>query len=284
MPFVKLDCGILDSTLWMDKDAREMFITALLMAVPCSYDDPVPEVEITNTDHTGWQVPPGDYGFVSAAGVAICYRAGMEQDAGIAALIRLAAPEAESRTTAFDGRRMVRVDGGFLVLNFKKYRDKDHTAAARARRYREKKRHGVITTRHGVTGRDVTEAEAEAEAEAKKKRVRASRFPPIDFKPSKEMIEWAITEGLFAAEIGRQTAMFRDYERAKPVKDWRRAWKNWIRKAVEYKAERSGSLPAESTDDVADRLGIARMADEPDARFQARVSDALVTEQYGKPD
>lgn len=276
MPFVKLDCGILDSTLWLDKDAREMFITALLMAVPCSYDDSVPEVEITNTDNTGWQVPPGDYGFVSAAGIAICYRAGMEQDAGIAALIRLAAPEAESRTTAFDGRRMVRVDGGFLVLNFKKYRDKDHTAAARARRYREKKRHGVITTRHGVTGRDVTQAEAEAEAE----RGRASRFPPADFKPTRQMLDWAESQGLAAQEIRSQTDVFMDYERKRPLKDWDRAWKNWIRKALEYRVEKSDG--DETTGDVAARLGVIRDAGETDQHYEKRISDALVAEQYGQ--
>jgi hypothetical protein len=34
MPFVKLDCGILDSSLWPDLYQREVFITALLMAHP----------------------------------------------------------------------------------------------------------------------------------------------------------------------------------------------------------------------------------------------------------
>ena len=175
MPFVKLDCGILDSTLWVDREAREIFITALLMAVPHSYDSPVDEVEITSTDLTGWSVPPGDYGFVPAASVGICRRAGMEQDVGIAALIRLSQPEAESRSPDFSGRRMIRVNGGFLILNFHKYREKDHTAAIRAKRYRDKKRAAtknvtpltdVTPLRHAVTARSVTQAEAEAEAEA----------------------------------------------------------------------------------------------------------------------
>lgn len=165
MPFVKLDCGILDSTLWMDKDAREIFITALLMAVPRTYDEPVEEIETRDTKITGWSVPAGNYGFVPAASVGICYRAGLDQERGLDALSRLASPEPESRSPDFDGKRMIRIDGGFLVLNFKKYRDKDHTAAARARRYREKKRNAVSTTRHAVTDSDVTQAEAEAYAE-----------------------------------------------------------------------------------------------------------------------
>jgi hypothetical protein len=44
----------------------------------------------------------------------------------------------ESRTPDFDGRRLVRVDGGYVALNFAKYREKDHTAAERSKRYREK--------------------------------------------------------------------------------------------------------------------------------------------------
>ncbi len=163
MPFVKLDCNILNSSLWIDRDAREIFITALLMAVPHDLDEETQEYGIGSNEPTGWMVPPGEYGFVAAASVGICRQACVEEDKGMAALIRLAQPEPDSRTPAFDGRRMVRVDGGFVILNFRKYRDKDHTAAARQRRYREKKRNAG-TSRNGVTLRNVTQAEAEAEA------------------------------------------------------------------------------------------------------------------------
>jgi len=163
MPFVKLDCNILNSSLWIDRDAREVFITALLMAVPYDLDEETQEYGIGSNEPTGWMVPPGEYGFVAAASVGICRQACVEEDKGMAALIRLAQPEPDSRTPSFDGRRMVRVDGGFVILNFRKYRDKDHTAAARQRRYREKKRNAE-TSRNGVTLRNITQAEAEAEA------------------------------------------------------------------------------------------------------------------------
>jgi hypothetical protein len=164
MPFVKLDCNILNSSLWIDRDAREIFITALLMAVPHSLDEETQEYGIGSNEPTGWMIPPGEYGFVAAASVGICRQACIEVDKGMAALIRLAQPEPDSRTPSFDGRRMVRVDGGFVVLNFRKYRDKDHTAAERQRRYREKKRNAA-TSRNGVTLRNITQAEAEAEAD-----------------------------------------------------------------------------------------------------------------------
>src|SRR6185369_6362753 len=84
------------------------------------------------------------------------------------ALERLAAPEQSSRTPDFEGRRLVRINGGYLVLNFIKYRDRDHTTAIRSKRYRERKknnRHGVTSSSHGVSSRDITQAEAYAEAE-----------------------------------------------------------------------------------------------------------------------
>lgn len=63
---------------------------------------------------------------------------------------------------------MIRVDGGFLILNFMKYRDKDHTAALRQRKLRQRRKaemdlrmdalreHGVIPAEE-TSRRDVTE-------------------------------------------------------------------------------------------------------------------------------
>lgn len=145
MAFVKLDCGILDSTLWVDREARELFITALLMAQPIELDEPREQIEIRTLNRTGFIVPPGWYGFVPAAGTGIVRRAGMDLEPGMAALERLGAPDSESRTPNHDGRRLVRVDGGFIVLNYMKHREKDHTAAERMRRYRDRQRVSKVT-------------------------------------------------------------------------------------------------------------------------------------------
>jgi len=144
MPFVKLDCGILNSTLWFEREAREVFITALLMAEPHELLDPAPQIQVTSLDLTGWSVPPGWYGFVPAAGVGIIDRAKVDQEAGIAALEQLGSPEASSRSQDFDGRRLVRIDGGYIVLNYIKYRDKDATAAIRQRRFRERQKEKAL--------------------------------------------------------------------------------------------------------------------------------------------
>lgn len=139
MSFLKLDCGILDSTLWPDREARELFITGLLMAKPKRLEVPMAQIEVRTLLETGFFVPPGEYGFIAAAGTGIIRRAGMDEEQGLAALERLGAPDLESRTPDFEGRRLIRVSGGYIALNYQHYRDKDHTAAVRAKRYRQNK-------------------------------------------------------------------------------------------------------------------------------------------------
>jgi len=165
MPFVKLDCGILNSTLWSEKECREVFLTALLMAEPHELREPSPQIAVDSLQATGFVVPAGWYGFIPAAGVGILHRAGIDRERGMEALRRLGEPEETSRTPDFEGRRLVRVDGGYLVLNYMKYRDRDYTSAERSKRYRER----VASRRaKAATHRDITQAEAEAEVEEKK--------------------------------------------------------------------------------------------------------------------
>lgn len=177
MPFVKLDCKMLDSTTWLDREAREVFITALLMARPHELETPAAQIKIHSLRPTGWKVPPGWYGFVAAAGIGIVARAGIEMAAGLRALERLGAPEPDSRSRDFDGRRLVRIDGGFIILNFMKHWDRDETGAERQRRYRQRQaalqqqkaeaaRHTVtnVTSRNEVTNK-IKEVEVEVDTE-----------------------------------------------------------------------------------------------------------------------
>lgn len=175
MPFVKLDIGILDSSLWVEPEQRIMFITALCMALPYYLPEPAEELETENTTKTGFVIPPGWYGLVRASSWGIIGRTWPhgKPEVPIEELMKeikeLSMPDPWSRSDDFEGRRMVRIDGGFLILNFAKYREMDRTGAERARRYRENKAASRVTT---VTPRkrtdkkrdDVTHAEAEAEA------------------------------------------------------------------------------------------------------------------------
>lgn len=97
---------------------------------------------------------------------------------------------------------MIRIDGGYLMLNYVAYRDKDHTTAERSRRYRERKakekaandtRDGVTITRdEAVTGRGVTHAYENANEEPRQTEVagapEAVTVPKVSRTPTIE--EW----------------------------------------------------------------------------------------------
>lgn len=174
MAFVKLDTGILNSTLWIERDQRELFITALLMAEPREFQNPTRQIKIGVLEWGDFEAPPGWYGFVPAASVGIIRRAGVDAEPGMEALRKLGEPEPESRSKEFEGRRMIRVDGGFLILNYMKYRDKDHTAAERQQRLRDRRKvlRSVTSRRDdaqsqrdvALQSRNITDADADADA------------------------------------------------------------------------------------------------------------------------
>lgn len=210
MPYVKLDTDILNSTIWFDHPQRDLFITALLMADPYEVRAPEPQLRVTALEETGWTVPPGWYGFVAAAGPGIAARAGIPwDDETRAAMERLSSPEPESRSREFDGRRLARVNGGWIVLNYFKYRDKDYTSAIRSARYRarkleeasrrddtESRRDAVAATRQSVTeGRDITQAEAEAYAEAEVRTPLPPKGEEVTPTPKKQALVKALDDG-----------------------------------------------------------------------------------------
>lgn len=140
MPFVKLDCAMLRSSIWTEKVQRDLFITALLMAEPYEVREPMPQSFVRDIKDTGWSVPPGWYGFVSAASLGIIHQAMVDREQGLDAMEALGAPDVNSKSKAHEGRRMVRVEGGFVILNFMDYRERDFTQAERSKRWREKQK------------------------------------------------------------------------------------------------------------------------------------------------
>ena len=177
MAFVKLDSQILESSIWLDKPARDVFITALLMAVPRAFEDDEPAIDVMSLEPSGFVVPRGEYGFVAASGAGIVQRALVGRKEGMDALVRLCSPESDSRSREFDGRRMARVNHGYVILNFRRFRDMDHTAAARQARYRLKKAAGTSpeTSRNVTSRRNVTQGRGQrAEGIEDKKKTGAS--------------------------------------------------------------------------------------------------------------
>lgn len=143
LTYVKLDTDTLDSSLWAESaETRCVWFALMLMA--------------------------GPDGVVRSTAPGISRRANVPLKSTRAALELFERPDPDSRTPDADGRRIVRVDGGYLLVNYVKYRTKDHTAAERKRRQREREAGGDVT-RDTVTDcdvtRDVTQAEANAEAD-----------------------------------------------------------------------------------------------------------------------
>jgi hypothetical protein len=140
MAYVKLDKDILSSSLWMDSDTALIFITALLMAEPFELTEAAPELETTELKQTGFVVPPGWYGMVRSSGPGLISFARLPNKRGVAALEALANPDKLSRSQEYGGRRLVRVNGGFIMLNYIRFREKDHKAAERMRNYRQRQK------------------------------------------------------------------------------------------------------------------------------------------------
>lgn len=83
-------------------------------------------------------------GFVNATAPGIAREANVPLEKTNEALATLEAPDPASRTTKDSGRRIRRVDGGYVIINYGDYRKRDHTNAERQARFRAR-RNGVTT-------------------------------------------------------------------------------------------------------------------------------------------
>ena len=244
MPFVKLDCGILNSTLWPDREAREIFITALLMAIPTQIKEDIPAIEVDSLDYSGFTVPAGYYGMVNAAGTGIVRRAGIDKADGIEALKRLSDPDDESRSPEFEGRRLARVNGGYIILNYDKYREKDYTAAQRMRDYRQRLKDKSLQRNNvtlPVTLQTVTQGEAEADTEAikeeklaslaKKEKAKADKRPSNIMEAKSYGVEIELAPDDVDAWWDHFTTNGWKVGRAPgtPMQNWKSALRNWKR-------------------------------------------------------
>lgn len=165
--YVKLFGSILDSSIWStDLATRVVWITMLTMA--------------------------DEYGIVYASVDGLANRARVSIPECRRALRILVSGDRNSRTkndrgTKFEGRRVETVEGGWQVINYRKYRElrsrKQIADAMRQARHRvkeatERDRHVTNVTSHDVT----VEAEAEAEAEENKSKALLSAPPDDQFE------------------------------------------------------------------------------------------------------
>lgn len=197
MPFVKLDCGILDSSIWVEtSDTRICWITMLAMA------------------DAG--------GLVASTAPGIARRACISIEAARLAISTFESPEVDSRSDD-DGRRIQRVDGGYQILNYQKYRDKDYTAARRAKKYRESK-----ASRRDGRDETVTVTQAYNTDTHTKQETNTGRFTPPSLKE--------VSEYCSERHNSVDPQQWLDFYTAKgwtigksKMKDWRAAVRTWER-------------------------------------------------------
>lgn len=122
MPFVKIDCKILDKSIWRESPGVcKVWITLLAMA---------------DSD-----------GLVEASITGIADRAKMSIEETEVAIIKFQQPDKWSTNQENEGRRIERITEGFKILNYQQYRNKDYTAAARVKKYRDGLRVTGVTKR-----------------------------------------------------------------------------------------------------------------------------------------
>lgn len=157
--YVKMFSSILESTVWQEPlHVRVVWVSMLAMA---------------NRD-----------GVIEASIPGLAKRAGVSRKQAEESIDVFLAPDPDSRTSDHEGRRIEKVDGGWVLLNHEKYREKESPdeqrakAAARQQRKRDKekaKKSESVAESHAPSrdvtpshagSREVTPSEADAESEA----------------------------------------------------------------------------------------------------------------------
>ncbi len=220
--YTKLFASITDSTIWQAPDAtRLVWITMLAMS------------------DAG--------GYVAASVPGLASRSRVSIDACLAALESFKSPDEWSRTKDHEGRRIIEVDGGWMLLNHEKYRamreveERKEAARIGMAKLRAKRKVNTLAkltevnnVSHGLPPLAHADADASSNSNSKKKKTErtasASRLP-ASFDPD---LQFAVDHGI--QDPAEEFAKFKDYWTAQPGQkgskaDWAATWRNWCRNA-----------------------------------------------------
>lgn len=216
---------ILDSTIWLeDAPVRLVWVTMLAMA--------------------------DGNGEIAASIPGLARRARVTLEECQEALEKFKSPDKFSRTTDFEGRRICDIDGGWRLLNHKKYRSmlsnesKRANSAARAKRYRDKKREeGWSNQPEGVTMRDAVTPERDSVTRKRDDRHASASASASAFASGSDLknnLEQPSSTRLRAPEEpARRGALERVFERAQDNPDVQNAWNDYREILVQPNAKLS---------------------------------------------
>jgi hypothetical protein len=182
LAFTKFFNSLLDSSVWDEPDhVRLVWVTLLVMA--------------------------DRFGRVHASVSGVAHRARVPRKLTEEAIAKLESPDVDSRSTDHEGRRIVKIDGGWLIVNYIKYRETrdEESRKVYQREWAKEHRQDVSTSRQKVSKRRhpstpvdtrrhaSTQAEAEAEAEKTKNLAPlGSSEPQAASKPEGAVIDFPV--------------------------------------------------------------------------------------------
>lgn len=241
--YAKLFSRILDSTIWREDDpTRILWITMLAMA--------------------------------DGGGVVECTIPGLADRAKItipqceAALYKFQEPDKYSWSQEYEGRRLIRVDEGWFLVNHAKYRsmlseeDRKEKNRVRVERFRQRQALHSITdvTTYQCNDKQKQKQITEAKSEISNSRDIALRAPrkqltacPDDFSPNENNANNAKRLGV---DLAACTEAFREFHLSKGNRfaDWNLALNTWLRNEGGFsRPARSSGIPADVRDFEAER-------------------------------
>ena len=249
--YTKLFASITDSTIWGEANTtRIVWITMLAMA--------------------------DQHGYVGASVSGLSHRARVEISECIVALECFLAPDKWSRTAEFEGRRIAETEGGWVLLNHGRYREKIDKDARREQsriamaKLRNSRVNNVNKSLAKLT--ELTQAEAEAEAEAdvitlsehshcsapgKNTPAQSRKVKRIDSIAWSQEAGWtgisdsdraAWSVAYPSADLTRELEKANQWLASNPTKAARRLWRrfvtNWLSRVSENGGSRQGASAA----------------------------------------
>ena len=228
MGFTKLDEGIVHSSIWSESyPTRLLWVTMLAMC-----------------DSKGF-VASSRSGLIRAANIT-------EGEFDISVAI-LEAPDEDSRSPEFDGRRVEKRDGGWQVLNYQKYRNFSYSSSPEA--VRQRKHRGKTRPRDGslhVTKRRDISASASASD-------LFNQFLKTITEADRELWKKAYP----ACDVDTEIAKAQAWVIANPTKgrksNWRRFLTSWLSRSQDGGGTNRGKRTGpQDTDSIIDSMRFGR--------------------------
>jgi len=173
--YTPLFSSIVMSSIWQeDSDTCKVWITMLALA--------------------------GADGVVEGSVIGLANSARVSVEACQGALEKLSSPDLFSRTRDDEGRRIKEVDGGWSILNHKKYRDKAKSRAEYYRKWREKKQENPIDLKEQTQTKTQTQTAQQGATPAQQGATVARAGVEIPLYALKDFLDAGIITGLTIPE------------------------------------------------------------------------------------